>query len=69
MSVIDARVSASVRQAPARSDAMNRRRRDAARDLESVLTRSIDGEVRFDGGSRALYAMISRSTATCRSAS
>ncbi len=56
MSVIDSAVLAGARQAPVASQAVNRRRRDAARDLESVLTRSIAGEVRFDGGSRALYA-------------
>ncbi len=36
--------------------AASRRRRDAARDLAAELQRGVAGEVRFDGGSRALYA-------------
>ena len=32
---------------------------DKARELEQELQRSIEGEVRFDAGSRALYAMDS----------
>jgi FAD/FMN-containing dehydrogenase/Fe-S oxidoreductase len=33
-----------------------RRTREAKRDLESALRSSVEGEVRFDAGSRALYA-------------
>jgi FAD/FMN-containing dehydrogenase/Fe-S oxidoreductase len=36
--------------------AERRRRREAGRDLESALRSSVEGEVRFDAGSRALYA-------------
>jgi FAD/FMN-containing dehydrogenase len=38
------------------SPAVQRRRRDAARELDSELRRRLKGEVRFDTGSRALYA-------------
>ena len=36
--------------------AVQRQRRDATLDLDAELRRSIRGEVRFDRGSRALYA-------------
>ena len=39
-----------------RNGAMLSRRRDAAAELAEVLSRRIQGEVRFDPGSRALYA-------------
>src|SRR6185437_1602072 len=56
MSIIS-EVAPQTREAPAgESTAVWRRRRNAARELESELRRQLKGEVRFDTGSRALYA-------------
>ncbi|WP_407175030.1 FAD-binding and (Fe-S)-binding domain-containing protein [Bradyrhizobium sp. STM 3562] len=38
------------------TDAVQRRRREAARDLNAELQRRVKGEVRFEAGARALYA-------------
>ncbi|MGE3781650.1 MAG: FAD-binding and (Fe-S)-binding domain-containing protein [Alphaproteobacteria bacterium] len=61
MSVLDAapagRVASGVslrdRRAP---EAPTKKQKEAARDLAAALERTIGGEVRFDAGSRALYA-------------
>ncbi|HTV89157.1 MAG TPA: FAD-binding oxidoreductase, partial [Stellaceae bacterium] len=60
MSVLDiaparaaSHISLTDRRAP---EAPTRKQQEAARDLAAALRRTIDGEVRFDSGSRALYA-------------
>src|SRR3954447_23449443 len=54
MNKIDIRLARAPSQGP--DDASARRNDRAARELQAALTGKIEGEVRFDGGSRALYA-------------
>jgi len=54
---VGSEITSLVREGPNDESAMvQRRRRNAARELENELQRRLKGEVRFDTGSRALYA-------------